>query len=388
MKRGYFGEFGGQFVAETLLEPLKQLEAAYESAKKDRRFGKELTEYLTSYGGRPTPLYHCKRLSKKVGGAQIWLKREDLVHGGAHKFNNVMGQGLLARRMKKKRLIAETGAGQHGVATAMAGAVLGLPVEVYMGEIDTQRQRLNVFRMELMGAKVHAVKSGSRTLKDAINEALRDWVANAKDTYYCLGSVVGPHPYPTMVRDFQSVIGSEIKTQSRALGFRPDLLVACVGGGSNAAGTFAPYAKDRNVKLVGAEAGGSGKKHSSTLAKGKPGILHGALSYLLFDAEGQVEETHSISAGLDYPGVGPEHSHWKDSGRVDYVPVSDDAAMQAFDLLSKYEGIIPAIESAHALAEAIRRAPSLGRSKRIIVTLSGRGDKDVHTAADYFGVKL
>jgi tryptophan synthase beta chain len=386
--KGYFGEYGGQFVAETLLEPLRQLEAAYASARKDPAFRAELREYLTQYGGRPTPLYHCKRLSQKVGGAQIFLKREDLVHGGAHKFNNVMGQGLLAKRMKKKRMIAETGAGQHGVATAMAGAVLGIPVEVYMGEVDTQRQRLNVFRMELMGAKVHAVKSGSRTLKDAINEALRDWVASARDTYYCLGSVVGPHPYPLIVRDFQSVIGSEIRVQSKRQGFTPDYLIACVGGGSNAAGTFAPFAKDRRVKLVGAEAGGSNGKHSATLSKGKPGILHGALSYLLYDAEGQVQETHSISAGLDYPGVGPEHSFWKDSGRVEYVPVSDDQAMQAFDALSKTEGIIPAIESAHALAEAMRRARTLPRTKRIVVTLSGRGDKDVHTAADYFGVKL
>ncbi len=388
MTRGYYGAYGGQYVAETLLEPLHELEAAYDAARKDPNFRQELNEYLTQYGGRPTPLYHCKRLSKQLGGAQIWLKREDLVHGGAHKFNNVMGQGLLARRMKKKRIIAETGAGQHGVATAMAGAVLGIPVEVYMGEVDTQRQRLNVFRMELMGAKVHPVKSGSRTLKDAINDALRDWVANARDTYYCLGSVVGPHPYPRMVRDFQSVIGNEIRVQAKKQRFHPDYLIACVGGGSNAAGTFAPFAKDRTVKLVGAEAGGSKGKHSATLSKGKPGILHGALSYLLFDKEGQVQETHSISAGLDYPGVGPEHSFWKDSGRVEYVPVSDDQAMHAFDLLSKNEGIIPAIESAHALAEAIRRAPKLPRSKRIIVTLSGRGDKDVHTAADYFGVKL
>lgn len=388
MTRGYYGAYGGQYVAETLLEPLLELEAAYDAARKDPTFRQELNEYLTQYGGRPTPLYHCKRLSKQLGGAQIWLKREDLVHGGAHKFNNVMGQGLLARRMKKKRIIAETGAGQHGVATAMAGAVLGIPVEVYMGEVDTKRQRLNVFRMELMGAKVHPVKTGSRTLKDAINDALRDWVANARDTYYCLGSVVGPHPYPRMVRDFQSVIGNEIRLQTKKQRFHPDYLIACVGGGSNAAGTFAPFAKDRNVKLVGAEAGGSKGKHSATLSKGKPGILHGALSYLLFDKEGQVQETHSISAGLDYPGVGPEHSFWKDSGRVEYVAVSDDHAMNAFDLLSKNEGIIPAIESAHALAEAIRRAPKLPRSKRIVVTLSGRGDKDVHTAADYFGVKL
>lgn len=388
MTRGYYGRFGGQFVAETLIEPLRDLEQAYASAKKSPAFRRELHGYLTNYGGRPTPLYHCQRLSQHVGGAQIYLKREDLVHGGAHKFNNVMGQGLLARRMGKDRIIAETGAGQHGVATAMAGAVLGIPVEVYMGEVDTQRQRLNVFRMGLLGAKVHSVRSGSRTLKDAINEALRDWVANARTTYYCLGSVVGPHPYPRIVRDFQSVIGREIRTQSRRLGFRPDLLVACVGGGSNAAGTFAPFIRDRRVRLVGAEAGGARGKHSATLSRGRPGILHGALSYLLYDRHGQIEETHSISAGLDYPGVGPEHAYWKDARRVDYVPVSDANAMRAFDLLSKFEGIIPALESAHAVAEAVRRAPKLPRRNRIVVTLSGRGDKDVQTAADYFGVKL
>jgi tryptophan synthase beta subunit len=299
-----------------------------------------------------------------------------------------MGQALLARRMGKRRIIAETGAGQHGVATAMAGAVLGIPVEVFMGEVDTQRQRLNVFRMHLMGAKVHAVKSGSRTLKDAINEALRDWVANAETTYYCLGSVVGPHPYPRIVRDFQSVIGDEIRAETRRRKIRPHMLLACVGGGSNAAGTFHPFVKERSVKLVGVEAGGSGAKHSATLTKGRPGILHGALTYLLQDKEGQVAETHSISAGLDYPGVGPEHSHWKDTGRVQYVQASDDDAMRAFDLLSKQEGIIPAIESAHALAHAIRLAPRLPRSKNLIVTLSGRGDKDVQTAADYFGVQV
>jgi tryptophan synthase beta chain len=388
-RRGYFGGFGGQFVSETLMAPLQELEAAYDEAKKDPRFRAELRRYYADYGGRPTPLYHCERLSRRVGGAQIWLKREDLVHGGAHKFNNVMGQALLARRMGKTRIIAETGAGQHGVATAMAGAVLGIPVEVFMGEVDTQRQRLNVFRMHLMGAKVHPVKSGSRTLKDAINEALRDWVANVQDTYYCLGSVVGPHPYPRMVRDFQSVIGQELQRQVRSKRIRPGTLVACVGGGSNAAGTFAPFAGDKGVKLVGVEAGGTGgSKHSATLSRGRPGILHGALTYLLQDRDGQVAETHSISAGLDYPGVGPEHSFWKDSKRVSYVTASDADAMRAFDALSKHEGIIPALESAHAVAHAMKIAAKLPRRHNVIVTLSGRGDKDVQTAADWFGVDL
>ena len=387
-RRGYYGDFGGQFVSETLMAPLHELEAAYASAKKDAKFRAELHRYHRDYGGRPTPLYHCRRLSERLRGAQIWLKREDLVHGGAHKFNNVMGQALLAKRMGKRRIIAETGAGQHGVATAMVGAVLGIPVEVYMGEVDTERQRLNVFRRQLLGAKVHAVKSGSRTLKDAINEALRDWVANAESTYYCIGSVVGPHPYPRIVRDFQSVIGDEIKSEARRRKIRPHSLLACVGGGSNAAGTFAPFIAEKTIRLIGVEAGGSKGKHSATLSKGTPGILHGALTYLLQDAEGQVATTHSISAGLDYPGVGPEHSHWKDMGRVEYVTATDEEAMQAFDLLSKQEGIIPAIESAHALAHAIRIAPRLPRTKNLIVTLSGRGDKDVHTAADHFGVNL
>jgi len=387
-RRGYYGAYGGQFVAETLMEPLRDLERAYEKARKDPAFKRELQSYYKDYGGRPTPLYRCARLSKKLGGATLWLKREDLVHGGAHKFNNVMGQALLAQRMGKTRLIAETGAGQHGVATAMAGAVLGLPVEVYMGRVDTERQKLNVFRMHLMGAKVIPVDAGSRTLKDAINEALRDWVANVRNTYYLLGSVVGPHPYPRLVRDFQSVIGREIKRQAAAHGFKPSMLVACVGGGSNAAGTFAPWVGTKGVELVGVEAGGSGAKHSATLTKGRPGILHGAKSYLLYDRDGQVEETHSISAGLDYPGVGPEHSNWKDAGLVRYVTASDREALGAFQVLAQTEGILPALESAHAVAHAIRAAPKLSRRAHIVVTLSGRGDKDVHTVADQLGVRL
>jgi tryptophan synthase beta chain len=387
-RRGYYGDYGGQFVAETLMPPLKDLEAAYAKHRRDAAFTKELDHYMRNYGGRPTPLYHCRRLSKQLGGAQVWLKREDLVHGGAHKFNNVIGQGLLARAMGKKRIIAETGAGQHGVATAMAGAVLGLPVEVYMGRTDTERQRLNVFRMRLMGAKVHPVDTGSRTLKDAINEALRDWVANAQETYYLIGSVVGPHPYPRIVRDFQSVIGQELRRQTRKQGFRPAALVACVGGGSNAAGTFYPWARDTDVALVGVEAGGKGRDHSATLSKGKPGILHGALSYLLYDRDGQVRPTHSVAAGLDYPGVGPEHSMWKDAGRVAYRVVDDGAALKAFTRLSEVEGILPALESAHAVAEALRMAPRMAKSEHVVVTLSGRGDKDVDTVARELGVHL
>lgn len=385
---GYYGAFGGRFVAETLMDPLRELASAYDASKKDAKFKAELRRYFTQYGGRPTPLYECRRLSDHLGGARIWLKREDLVHGGAHKFNNVMGQALLAKRMKKTRLIAETGAGQHGVATAMAGAVLGLPVEVYMGRVDTERQKLNVFRMHLLGAKVHPVDSGSKTLKDAINEALRDWVANVRTTYYLLGSVVGPDPYPRMVRDFQSVIGNELRAQTRKAAIRPAMITACVGGGSNAAGTFAPWVGTKGVRLVGVEAGGTGRKHSATLTKGKPGVLHGAHTYLLFDDDGQVEETHSISAGLDYPGVGPEHSYWKEEGLVTYLTASDEEALAAFRTLSETEGILPALESAHAVAHAIKVAPKLSRRQHIIVTLSGRGDKDVHTVAEALGVKL
>ncbi|MCA1814642.1 MAG: tryptophan synthase subunit beta [Halobacteriales archaeon] len=340
-EHGKFGGYGGQFVPETLMPALQELERAYLDAQKDPLFQRELRHYLEHYGGRPTPTWEAKRLTAHAGGARIVLKREDLVHGGAHKFNNVMGQGLLAKRMGKRRVIAETGAGQHGVATAMAGAVLGLPVEVYMGSVDVQRQALNVFRMRLMGAQVHSVESGSKTLKDAINEALRDWVTNVRDTYYCLGSVVGPHPYPRMVRDFQSVIGSELRTQClEQFGKLPAAVVACVGGGSNSMGTFHPFVADKDVRLIGAEAGGEGiasGKHSATLVAGDVGVLHGARTYLLQDEDGQVVETHSVSAGLDYPGVGPEHAFLKDSGRAEYVAVTDQEAVDAALLLSKLD---------------------------------------------------
>jgi tryptophan synthase beta chain len=371
---------------------LQELERAYLDAQKDPGFRRELHHYLEHYGGRPTPLWEARRLTAHAGGARIALKREDLVHGGAHKFNNVMGQGLLARRMGKRRIIAETGAGQHGVATAMAGAVLGLPVEVYMGAVDVQRQALNVFRMRLMGAQVHSVESGSRTLKDAINEALRDWVTNVQGTYYCLGSVVGPHPYPAMVRDFQSVIGTELRQQClEQFGRLPAAVVACVGGGSNSMGTFAPFLADAGVRLIGAEAGGEGVasgRHSATLVAGEVGVLHGARTYLLQDADGQVVETHSVSAGLDYPGVGPEHAFLKDSGRAEYVAVTDREAVDAALLLSRLEGILPALESAHAVAHALKLAPALGRDEVLAVTVSGRGDKDVHTLAQWMGVQV
>ncbi len=387
-----FGGFGGQYVPETLMPALHELEAAYEAAKADSAFRDELAYFFRHYGGRPTPLYFAKRLTGHVGGARIYLKREDLVHGGAHKFNNVMGQALLARRMGKARIIAETGAGQHGVAAAMAGAVLGIPVEVYMGSIDVQRQALNVFRMKLLGAQVHTVTDGSQTLKDAINEALRDWVTNVTTTYYCLGSVVGPHPYPTIVRDFQSVIGREIREQAlEAFGRLPDVLVACVGGGSNAMGTFAPFLDDAGVELLGAEAGGLGLetgKHSASLTAGRIGVLHGARTYLLQDEDGQVVDTHSISAGLDYPGVGPQHAHLKDSGRAHYTAVTDAQALEAFHALAKLEGILPALEPAHAVFAGMQKARELGPDAVVVITLSGRGDKDVHTVADAMGVHL
>ncbi len=390
--RGKFGPYGGQFVPETLMPALLELEAAYEDARADPRFQEELAEYNRHYGGRPTPLYFAKRLTEHCGGARIYLKREDLCHGGAHKFNNVMGQSLLARRMGKSRMIAETGAGQHGVAAAMAGAVLGIPTEVYMGSIDVRRQSLNVFRMKLLGAQVHAVDSGSQTLKDAINEALRDWVTNVTTTYYCIGSVVGPHPYPSMVRDFQSVIGREIKEQSRAqLGRLPDLLVACVGGGSNSMGTFAPFLDDRDVELLGAEAGGEGVqtgKHAATLVAGRVGVLHGARSFLLQDEDGQIVDTFSISAGLDYPGVGPQLAHLKDTNRASFTAVTDAQALEAFHSLAGLEGILPALESAHAVFAAMQRAKSMDREQVVVVTLSGRGDKDVETVAASMGVSL
>ncbi|MFA5771958.1 MAG: tryptophan synthase subunit beta [Thermoplasmata archaeon] len=391
-KRGRFGEFGGQYVPETLMPALIELEAAYKKFKKDKEFLRELAHYNKHYGGRPSPLYFAKRLTEHAGGAKIYLKREDLIHGGAHKFNNVIGQGLLAKRMKKRRLIAETGAGQHGTATAMIGAVLGIPTEVYMGREDVRRQSLNVFRMKLMGAKVNEVRSGTETLKDAINEALRDWVANVQDTYYLIGSVVGPHPYPMIVRDFQSIIGKEIKKQIVELEGRfPDLLMACVGGGSNAMGTFYPFVDDKEVGLLGVEAGGKGlktNKHAATLCAGRKGVLHGARSYLLQDKDGQIMETHSIAAGLDYPGVGPEHALYKDVKRARYMAITDKEAIKGFLLLSELEGILPALESAHAVFAAVEKAKVMKKNECIVVTLSGRGDKDVDTIADYLGVAL
>jgi len=387
--RGRFGPFGGQYVPETLMPALHELEAAYEAAQADPAFRDELAWYFRHYGGRPTPLYHARRLTEHVGGARIYLKREDLVHGGAHKFNNVMGQALLAKRMAKSRMIAETGAGQHGVATAMAGAVLAIPVEVYMGSVDIERQALNVFRMKLLGAQVHPVESGSKTLKDAVNEALRDWVTNVATTYYCLGSVVGPHPYPAIVRDFQSVIGREIREQALSeIGRLPDAIVACVGGGSNAMGSFVAFLDDREVELLGAEAGGMGLetgRHAASLTAGRVGVLHGAKTYLLQDEDGQVLETHSVSAGLDYPGVGPQHAELKDSGRATYVAVTDAQALEAFHRLARLEGILPALESAHAVFAGIQKARELGPGRVVVVTLSGRGDKDVHTVADAMG---
>ncbi|HLE54991.1 MAG TPA: tryptophan synthase subunit beta [Thermoplasmata archaeon] len=390
--RGRFGPYGGQYVPETLMPALLELEVAYDAAKADPAFLRELDDYHRHYGGRPTPLYFAKRLTERCGGARIYLKREDLCHGGAHKFNNVMGQALLARRMGKARIIAETGAGQHGVAAAMAGAVLGIPVEVYMGAVDVERQALNVFRMKLLGATVRVVEGGTRTLKDAINEALRDWVTNVETTYYCLGSVVGPHPYPTIVRDFQSVIGREIRVQSMdRIGRLPGLLVACVGGGSNAMGTFAPFLEDLDVGLLGVEAGGDGLytgRHAASLSAGRVGVLHGAKSYLLQDEDGQVLDTHSVSAGLDYPGVGPEHAFLKDTKRAAYVAVTDRQALDAFHSLARLEGILPALEPAHAVFAAMVRAREMDADEAIVVTLSGRGDKDVHTVAESMGVRV
>jgi tryptophan synthase beta chain len=382
-KKGRYGKYGGQYVSETLMSALIELETAYEKIKKDREFVRELAALQAEYAGRETPLTFCPNASRELG-CRIYLKREDLVHGGSHKLNNTLGQALLAKHMGKKRLIAETGAGQHGVATAIVGAALGMPVEVYMGEVDTKRQALNVFRMELMGAKVIPVKSGTRTLKDAINEALRDWVANVRETYYLIGSVVGPHPYPLMVRDFQSVIGKETRAQvMKKEGRLPDTIVACVGGGSNAMGIFYPFMRD-DVELIGVEAGGEGietGKHSATLCAGEAGVLHGTLSYLLQDDDGQILPTHSISAGLDYPGVGPEHSMLKDSGRVTYATANDPDVLDAFRFLSQKEGIIPALESAHAVAWVIKNSDRFERDDVVIINLSGRGDKDVAEVA-------
>ncbi len=383
MKKGRYGEYGGQYVSETLMGALIELETAYTRIRRDPGFRRELGLLLSGYAGRKTPLTFCPNLSRDIG-CRIYLKREDLVHGGSHKLNNTLGQALLAKHMGKQRLIAETGAGQHGVATAIVGAALGMPVDVYMGEVDTKRQALNVFRMELMGARVIPVRSGTRTLKDAINEALRDWVASVRDTHYLIGSVVGPHPYPLMVRDFQSVIGRETRSQVlRSEGRLPDTVVACVGGGSNAMGMFYPFVKDE-VDLVGVEAGGEGietGRHSATLCAGEPGVLHGALSYLLQDSDGQILPTHSISAGLDYPGVGPEHAMLRDSGRVTYATVNDPEVLEAFRLLSRKEGIIPALESAHAIAWVLQHAGRFDRSDIVIINLSGRGDKDVAEVA-------
>jgi tryptophan synthase beta chain len=384
---GKFGKYGGKYIPETLVPAIEELELAYEKYKRDAEFQKELSYYLTNYAGRPTPLYFAKNLSDHIGGARIYLKREDLLHGGAHKTNNALGQALLAKRMGKKRIIAETGAGQHGVGTAIASAVLGMAAEVYMGAKDVRRQSPNVIRMQLLGTKVHEVSSGSQTLKDAINEALRDWITNIQDTYYLIGSVVGPHPYPMMVRDFQSIIGHEIKKQIYNISNRlPDAIVACVGGGSNAIGTFYPFLDDNQVQLFGVEAGGQGidsGKHSATLTAGSQGILHGMLTYLLQDEFGQVTETHSISAGLDYPGVGPEHALLKDIKRVKYVECLDDDAVDAFLKLCKLEGIIPALEPAHAISYAMKLAGKMDNNNAIVVTLSGRGDKDIEIVLDY-----
>ena len=390
-KRGHFGKFGGKFVPETLMAPLEELENAYLSAKKDPGFQSELKSFLREYAGRPTPLYYARTLTEEFKGAKIYLKREDLAHTGAHKINNTLGQALLARQMGKRRVIAETGAGQHGVATATAAALLGLSCTVYMGEEDIRRQSLNVFRMKLLAAEVIPVSSGSRTLKDAINEAIRDWVTNVGDSYYLIGSVVGPHPYPMMVRDFQSVIGKEAKRQVKEKeGRLPDCLVACVGGGSNAMGLFHPFLKDQ-VRFVGVEAAGLGmntEKHAASLNAGSVGALHGSLSYLLQSDFGNILETHSVSAGLDYPGVGPEHAFFKEIGRAEYVTVTDEEALEAFFLLSKTEGILPALESAHALAYAKKMAPSLGKGQIMVINLSGRGDKDVQSIAQKMGVQL
>ncbi|MEM2846304.1 MAG: tryptophan synthase subunit beta [Nitrososphaerota archaeon] len=386
---GRFGRFGGRYVPETLMEALSELEESYIKLKNDPDFRRELDYLLREYAGRPTPLYYAENLTRIIGGAKIYLKREDLLHGGAHKINNTLGQGLLAKRMGKKRVIAETGAGQHGVATAMACAVLGLKCEIYMGEIDMERQRMNVQRMRLLGAEVHPVSSGSKTLKDAINEAIRDWVTNVETTYYLLGSCVGPHPYPMIVRDFQSVIGAEARSQIlEKEGRLPDYVVACVGGGSNAIGIFHPFIEDKEVKLIGVEAGGEGTelgKHSASLVRGLEGVLHGALTYVLQDEDGQIAGTHSIAAGLDYPAVGPEHAYLKETGRAEYVTVTDDEALQAFLTLSRTEGILPALESAHALAYAIKLAENLSRDQIIIVNLSGRGDKDLETVLRRLG---
>lgn len=391
-KSGHFGCFGGRFVPETLMPILLELEKAYTAVKNDRDFKEEFNDYLKQYVGRPNPLYFAGKLTKKLGGAKIYLKREDLNHTGAHKINNTIGQGLLARRMGKKRVIAETGAGQHGVATATIAALFGMECEVFMGEEDIRRQSLNVFRMKLLGAKVTPVSSGTATLKDAMNEAIRNWVTYVRDTFYVIGTTAGPHPYPMMVRDFQSVIGREAKLQhDRVEGRLPDYLVAAVGGGSNAMGLFHPFLDEPDVRMIGVEAAGFGiqtGKHAAPLCAGRVGVLHGNKTYLLQDDSGQIAFAHSISAGLDYPGVGPEHAWLKDTGRAEYVSITDDEAMEGFRVLTQEEGILPALESAHAIAHVLKLAPTLSPDKTIIVCLSGRGDKDIHTVAEYMGVEL
>ncbi|MEK6212372.1 MAG: tryptophan synthase subunit beta [Pseudomonadota bacterium] len=390
--KGHFGPYGGVFVAETLMHALDELRTQYERMRNDAGFVAEFESELKHYVGRPSPVYHARRLSQHAGGAQIWLKREDLNHTGAHKINNTIGQALLAKHMGKKRVIAETGAGQHGVAAATVAARYGMECVVYMGSEDVKRQSMNVFRMKLLGATVVPVESGSKTLKDALNEAMRDWVTNVESTFYIIGTVAGPHPYPMMVRDFNSVVGRELRTQMpEAIGRQPDAILACVGGGSNAMGAFYPYIEDKSVRLIGVEAGGLGLasgKHAATLCAGKPGVLHGNRTYLIQDENGQIIETHSIAAGLDYPGVGPEHAWLKDSGRAEYVAITDDEALNAFHTLTRMEGIMPALESAHAVAYAMKLAPTLPMEQVLLVNLSGRGDKDMNTVAERSGLKL
>jgi tryptophan synthase beta chain len=390
--RGHFGPYGGIFVAETLTAALEELRVAYERARTDPEFQAEFRYELKHYVGRPSPVYFAERLTKKCGGARIYIKREDLNHTGAHKVNNTIGQALLARNMKKPRIIAETGAGMHGVASATVAARYGMECVVYMGSEDVKRQAANVHRMGVLGAKVVPVESGSKTLKDALNEAMRDWVTNVESTFYIIGTVAGPHPYPMMVRDFQKVIGEESIVQMQELaGRQPDAVIACVGGGSNAIGMFYPYISNTNVKLIGVEAAGEGLgtgKHAASLCAGRPGVLHGNRTYLLQDANGQIIETHSVSAGLDYPGVGPEHAYLKDSGRAEYVPITDAEALAAFQALCSSEGIIPALESAHAVAQAMKMAPQMPKDAILLVNLSGRGDKDLHTVAERTGKKL
>jgi tryptophan synthase beta chain len=391
-ERGHFGKFGGRFVAETLMPLILDLERHYKAAKSDPAFKAEMDYFFRDYVGRPSPLYYAEPLTRHLGGAKIYFKREELNHTGAHKINNCIGQILLAKRMGKTRIIAETGAGQHGVATATVAARFGLPCVIYMGEVDIERQQPNVFRMRLLGAEVRAVKSGSRTLKDAMNEALRDWVTNVHDTFYIIGTVAGPHPYPQLVRDFQSVIGEETRAQiMEKEGRLPDSLVACIGGGSNAMGLFHPFLDDKDIAIYAVEAAGEGletEKHAASLAKGVPGVLHGNRTFLLQDADGQITEAHSISAGLDYPGIGPEHAWLHDVGRAHYVSATDQEALDAFQLCSRLEGIIPALESAHAIAHVIKLAPTLPKNHLMVVNLSGRGDKDIFTVAKALGVKL